>query len=318
MQLWSLQRKIQVTQTRIIEWYEKFNGNVYISFSGGKDSTVLLDLARRIYPDVKAVYIDTGLEYPEIRNFVKTIRNVEWCKPEMNFKQVLQKYGYPVVSKEQSAFISEYRHTKSDKLRRIRWFGNKYGRGKISKKWRFLIDAPFEISDKCCDIMKKNPAKKFEKETGLHPIIGTMTEESQQRKSNWLMYGCNSFSKARPTSQPMSFWTNQDVLKYIKLFNINYAAVYGDIIESNGQLNTTGCDRTGCMFCLYGIQCEKGKNRIQRLLKTHPKVWLFCLKPICYGGFGDGKGIKIFRNKILLRNGLNNIKKNDFILTCSG
>lgn len=67
MQSWSLQRKIQVTQTRIIEWYQKNNGKVYVSFSGGKDSTVLLDLARRIYPDIPAVFIDTGLEYPELR-----------------------------------------------------------------------------------------------------------------------------------------------------------------------------------------------------------------------------------------------------------
>lgn len=61
MQAWPLDRKIQVSQTRIMEWYQHYNGQVYISFSGGKDSLVLLDLARRIYPDIKAVYIDTGL-----------------------------------------------------------------------------------------------------------------------------------------------------------------------------------------------------------------------------------------------------------------
>ena len=81
MQSWSLQRKIQVTQTRIIEWYEKNNGRVYVSFSGGKDSTVLLDLVRRVYPNVPAVFIDTGLEYPELRGFVKSIPNVVWLKP---------------------------------------------------------------------------------------------------------------------------------------------------------------------------------------------------------------------------------------------
>ena len=86
MQSWPLERKIQVTQTRIIEWYQKNDGKVYVSFSGGKDSTVLLDLVRRIYPDVPAVFIDTGLEYPELREFVKTIPNVTWLKPEMNFR----------------------------------------------------------------------------------------------------------------------------------------------------------------------------------------------------------------------------------------
>lgn len=61
MQGWSLERKIRVTQTRIMEWYMRYDGQVFISFSGGKDSTVLLDLARRVYPDIPAVYVDTGL-----------------------------------------------------------------------------------------------------------------------------------------------------------------------------------------------------------------------------------------------------------------
>lgn len=100
MQSWSLERKTQVTQTRIIEWYERFEGDVYVSFSGGKDSTVLLDLARRIYPDIPAVFIDTGLEYPEIKNFVKTKENVTIIKPEMSFREVIKKYGYPLISKE--------------------------------------------------------------------------------------------------------------------------------------------------------------------------------------------------------------------------
>lgn len=84
MQAWSFERKVAVTQTRIIEWYIKNNGQVYISFSGGKDSTVLLDLARRIYPDIPAVFVDTGLEYPEIREFVKTVENVTWLRPEIH------------------------------------------------------------------------------------------------------------------------------------------------------------------------------------------------------------------------------------------
>lgn len=99
MQSWDLQRKIQVTTTRIIEWYEYFGGSVYVAFSGGKDSTVLLDIVRRIYPDVPAVFCDTGLEFPEIREFVKQHDNVVILRPEMNFRKVIETYGYPVVSK---------------------------------------------------------------------------------------------------------------------------------------------------------------------------------------------------------------------------
>lgn len=288
MQHLSLDIKISMTKSRIRQWYNEFSGDVYVSFSGGKDSTVLLHLVRELYPEVPAVYVDTGLEYPEIRDFVKTIDNVTWLRPEMNFKEVILKYGYPIISKEQSAFIQEYRTTKSEKLKKIRLEGNKYGRGKISKKWRFLIDAPFLIGDKCCDIMKKNPAKKYEKETGLHPYIGTMAEESAQRKSNWIKYGCNAFEKTRPTSQPLSFWTEQDILQYIRDYNIDYAKeVYGSIVEDeNGLLHTTGCQRTGCEFCLYGAQCEKGKGRLERIKEMHPKRYEFIMRPVNENGLG--------------------------------
>ena len=73
---------------------------VSVSFSGGKDSTVLLDLARRAFPDIPAVFVDTGLEYPEIRDFVKSIPKVTWLRPEIPFPRVIETYGYPVISKE--------------------------------------------------------------------------------------------------------------------------------------------------------------------------------------------------------------------------
>lgn len=99
--------KVRMTQQRIREWINEFGvDGVYVSFSGGKDSTVLLHLVRELYPDVPAVFVDTGLEYPEIREFVKTFDNVEWLKPKMNFKQVIQKYGYPFISKEVSECVS--------------------------------------------------------------------------------------------------------------------------------------------------------------------------------------------------------------------
>lgn len=106
-QSYSLERKIMLTKQRIEAWYEWWDGQVYVSFSGGKDSTVLLDLVRNAcgYKDVPAVFVDTGLEYPEIREFVKGFDNVVWLKPKKNFKQVLKDYGYPFFSKEISEAI---------------------------------------------------------------------------------------------------------------------------------------------------------------------------------------------------------------------
>lgn len=106
-----LEAKTKLTKERIREWVDEFGEDgVYVSFSGGKDSTVLLHLARSIYPNLKAVFIDTGLEYPEIREFVKTFDNVDWIKPKMNFKKVIMDYGYPFISKEVSDCVDGARH----------------------------------------------------------------------------------------------------------------------------------------------------------------------------------------------------------------
>lgn len=103
LQALPLSIKIKKTQQRIKEWVDHFGEDgVSISFSGGKDSTVLMDITRKLFPGLKACYFDTGLEYPEIRKFVKTFDNVDWIKPELTFKQVIEKYGYPFISKEVS------------------------------------------------------------------------------------------------------------------------------------------------------------------------------------------------------------------------
>ena len=100
LQALPLWRKIAITQTRLTEWYLKFNGQVYISFSGGKDSTVLLHIARQMFPDIEAVFCDTGLEYPEVRKFAKSFDNVTVIRPKMRFDEVIKKYGYPFIGKE--------------------------------------------------------------------------------------------------------------------------------------------------------------------------------------------------------------------------
>ena len=291
MQSFDLNRKIQITQTRIIEFYEKLEGKVYISFSGGKDSTVLLDLVRRIYPDVPAVYIDTGLEYPEIKQFVKMFDNVTALKPEMSFRQVIEKYGYPVVSKEVSQGIYEWRNNPTGcwnkKFDPDSEYNKKYKNKFSLVRWTNLRDSDIPISHMCCNVMKKKPAKKYEKETGLHPIISSMACESQLRATRWREYGCNAFDGKRITSQPMSIWTEQDVLEYLKRFDIPYCPVYGNIEQDkNGKYFTTGCQRTGCVFCGFGAHREKEPNRFQKLKQTHPQLWEYCMRPWDEGGLG--------------------------------
>ena len=291
MQHWSLDRKIQVTQTRIIEWYERWDGQVYISFSGGKDSTVLLNLVRRIYPDIPAVFIDTGLEYPEIRNFVKTFDNVVWLKSEMNFRKVIETYGYPLISKEVSQKIYEARKCPSGayagRFDKDNEYATKYNGRYSMVRWKWLKDSDIPISNRCCNVMKKKPAHIYEKQTGNKPIIATMASESSIRKQRWMKVGCNAFDIKRPISTPMSFWTEQDVLEYLNRYNLPYASVYGEIIhDDNKGYCTTGLDRTGCVFCAYGVHLEKEPNKFQRLKKTHPKLHEYCMKPWSEGGLG--------------------------------
>ena len=281
LQGYDLDLKIMKSIARVREWVDFYGEDgVYISFSGGKDSTVLLHLVRELcgYKNIPAVFVDTGLEYPEIKEFVKLQDNITILRPKMSFKEVLNTYGYPVVSKEQANYLDDIRNTKSEKFRLRRLEGDSKGRFKLSKKWHYLIDAPFPISHKCCNIMKKNPTKSYEKSTGRKPILGTMAAESSLRKQAYLRNGCNAFESSRPISTPLGFWTESDILNYILKYNLKIATVYGDIIcNEEGKLKLTGCDRTGCVFCAFGVHAEKGENRYQRLERTHPKLHKYCL-----------------------------------------
>ena len=420
--------KLSMTKQRIRDWVREYGEDgVYVAFSGGKDSTVLMDIVRNQcgYKDVPGVFVDTGLEYPEIREFVKTYDNIEWLKPKMNFKAVIDKYGYPMISKEVSECVygakkylqaiteqinSEQTDRQTDRQQPpYKYFYEKTcGLGKYAKnveggqitsianstdfanmlnekaqsreggsnvrlalmmgmytrdcqikaretipnedrsaysqeKYKFFLDAPFDISSQCCNVMKKEPSHRYGDETGRKAITGQMADESRLRTQQWLANGCNGFDLKRPVSNPMAFWTEQDVLKYILIYidtplkeaweNINnknrkkrkisrkylkknnyrktaICSVYGDIVidydkENNcdGQMNladlepqfgsfevadrpltTSGCKRTGCMFCGYGCHLEKSPTRFERMKITHPKQYDYIMRPIEQGG----------------------------------
>ena len=230
MQGWPLSRKIQVTQTRILEWYIRLNGMASVSISGGKDSAILLDLARRCFPDIEAVYVNTGLDFPEVRKFAMATPNVTILQPKLRFDEVVRKHGWCFPSKDVAHTIYYARKGSKWAIDRLKGIN---GDGSVSRwrqshyaKWKHLIDAPFKISANCCGVMKESPLYRYQKESGKHPIVGMMAVESERRRQAWLQTGCNSFDSKRPVSKPMSFWTNNDVLRYIRDYKIQIASVY--------------------------------------------------------------------------------------------
>lgn len=315
MQSLSLDAKIIMTQRRIQQWYDHWDGQVYVSFSGGKDSTVLkhiVDSTPGVY-NVPAVFVNTGLEYPEIQTFVREVRagkydcfnpNMEIIRPEIRFDEVIKEYGYPVISKDVSKRIYYAKMGRSWAVNACKGLNKDGTESDFKRRYKrhaYLVDAPFLVSDKCCGVMKKAPTKQYEKQTGRKGILGVMASESKQREQAWRKTGCNAFNAERPKSNPMAFWTEQDILHYIKKFDVPYASVYGDIIvqpqsdampgqvnaidllgcyEPEDKLTTTGCQRTGCMFCMFGCHLEKEPNRFQRMKVTHPKQYEYCMNQL--------------------------------------
>lgn len=264
---WTLNQKIDHAVGTVEAFLSRTGKVPCVSFSGGKDSTVLLDIVRRfVNRDIKAVFCNTGNEYPEIVRFVRSTENVTIIRPGITVREVIGKYGFPLISKEQASYIREIRHTNSPYLKEKRLNGKKVKgsfTGKISERWKFLIDKPFDISEKCCECLKKRPFRKYESETGEVPILGVMAAESDLRTHEYIKRGgCNSYEGRRVASYPISIWRDTDIWEYIHRFNIPYSPIY----------DIPGVEQTGCMFCGFGAHIEK-ISRFERLYDLHPKAY---------------------------------------------
>ena len=312
----SLDDKYQRTLAKVSEWFSYWNNEVYVAFSGGKDSCVVADICAQWCRLIKAplylVFVDTGLEYPEIKNHIKFFADwlrqkynievvLEILRPKMRFDEVIKKYGYPLISKEVSKCVSAARRlsSKYGDVCRERLEGNRLQEsGKKSlyncAKYKPLMFTDFQVSDRCCGVMKKNPSHSYARKTGRKAITAQMADESRLREQQWFKHGCNMFDNQFPVSNPMSFWTKQDVLQYIKKYSIPICSVYGDVIYAENPeqirfeelgigecgidtLATTGCDRTGCIFCAFGCHLEKSPTRFERLKETHPRQYEYCM-----------------------------------------
>lgn len=275
-----LEAKIIQTKHLIQEAISTFGeDHCYISYSGGKDSTVLSHIAKQMYPNILHLFANTTNEYPE------TLKHIQWeinenhtniitvypidSKGEMwNFKKVVERYGYPMFSKRVSNAIRTYQHAKTNRTKQnsIDYIERNF------RKYKDYMELP--ISDKCCDKLKKDPLRRKAKELGMDCVIlGILASESYQREKAWLEYGCNIFYKLKDNQcKPLSFWTDEDITEYIDKYQVKIPDLYN-----------MGYTRNGCMYCGFGVHLEPAEtNRFKRLKETHPMQYAYFVN-----NFGD-------------------------------
>lgn len=295
-----LDLKVELAKRRIIAFVERYGEDgVYVGFSGGKDSLVVLDIARKLYPGLKAVYNDTWLEYPQIREFVKTFDNVDIIKPAMSMKDIVKTYGWCFPSKDVAEAIWYARRGSQwaiNKLHGLDKDGKPSSFRQQYKKWLPLYESDLLISPYCCDIQKEKPVSEYEARTGRHPILGLRAAESIRRKEGYIRTGCISFSENRPMAKPIAFFDENDDLMYCKENGISLPSPYGKIVERGmvsgqislfdsfnecpcGKLCTTGESRTGCMFCPVGMHLDRGA-KLKRLKKYNARLYDYCMEEL--------------------------------------
>lgn len=270
------EKKVLWAKEKIREFLEQFP-NSYIAFSGGKDSSVLLHLVRSIKTDCVAIFSDTTMELPEIYSHINNTQNVITNSNNYDFKDIWEKKGYPLVSKQIALKVNRFRNTK--KAKNYNFLNTIIGNGKfkISKKYHHLLDKEFfkwEISEQCCHYFKNNNCGSNLCLKENTSFVGTRANESKIREQNWVQYGCNVYKGNKDSiSRPLSIWSDRDIDKYIKDNNVPIAKCY---LGFGGNEN-----RTGCITCPLGAQLEtllankkpEFKNRFERLKEKHPNLY---------------------------------------------
>lgn len=324
LQALPLDVKVEKSKRRIIEWIETFGiDKVYASFSGGVGSSVLYYILQDItyeqgYKKIPCLFINTRNEFPELIHHVYALkaqnnakfkkimkdktyncpknRNdcIEIRKPKYFMRDVIANEGYLVVSKKTSRVISDLRKFKlrddAYAKKMCSSMLNPKNRFSVPKRWQFLISSPVKISYKCCRYIKHSVINAYEKETGrIYPFTGEQASESYLREAVYLKHGCNGFDMKKPKSMPLGFWTQSDLLEYLKINNLPYPKCYGDIVLVDGHYTTTGEKRTGCYSCLAGLSFNEKENRFQRLEYEHPKQYKVMFSPFEKGGLGYGE-----------------------------
>ena len=279
---------------------------------GGLDSITLLCLIRSMNIDIPAVSVSV-LEDKSIVRVHKDL-GVIMLKPLKNKHEILQEEGFPVISKKIATKIMALQDpTEANATIRHAIITGECGekghfatnsRMQLPQKWLELFGGyenenegvnykrpPFKVSSRCCEIMKEKPCDLWAKEHNSKPFLGLMASEGGRRQDALEEHGCNYFGKTTIRSAPFAPFLRQDLLQLAFDLNVPIPEIYGRIERGpNGDLYTTGAQRTGCEMCGFGIHMEKRPHRFDKLYDRNPKAWDYWMNNVCTDENGNKYG----------------------------
>lgn len=277
---WILQNRIFRIFNVITQYGEE---NFALSYSGGKDSTVLSKLIDMAVPGNKIprVYADTGIEYQAIRDFVyekaKTDDRIKIIKPRTPIRKMLEKEGYPFKSKFHAETVERYQRTHNKETAWVSNYLRDPGPGVYRShvcpkilRYQFTEECTLKISDKCCKKLKEEPIQKWKKDHGIkYDIIGLMRAEGGRRETAKCMaFKPNGKLRAFQPLVPVSIeWENWFIDKYnIELCELYYPP-YNFV-------------RTGCKGCPFGLELEEELETMQKYLPREREQCEMIWKPV--------------------------------------
>lgn len=288
-----LEIKITRAMERIEQLYHETDGKCFLSFSGGKDSTVILALIKmceEIYTipkdSIKAVFCNTGIELGTTIDFINWIRNnyysnIEIIRPMKPFASILSEYGKPIKSKNKSEFISRYQQGNRSNNTVNNLFGmtDKVKKIKIADKDLHILHDDFDIrvSNKCCEILKKKPFVEYMKDhdymgcmLGERMVEGGARELNAKKRLNSGGKVCTRIKGKYIVKLPIVDWTNEDIELFIAEYNVPLSKAYTE----------QGYDRTGCFLCPYSLRIAENLQRLYVYEPNRYKASMYWLKDV--------------------------------------
>lgn len=306
--------KVGKAKQRIREFIygcDQLGFNTHVSV-GGLDSITLLCLIRSMNIDIPAVSVSV-LEDKSIIRVHKQL-GVTMLKPLKAKHEILQEEGFPVISKKIATKIMALQEPTEGNatIRHAIITGECGEKGhfatnsamQLPKRWLELFGGyenenegtnykvpPFKVSSKCCEIMKERPCDIWAKENNSKPFLGLMASEGGRRQEALEEHGCNYFGKTTIRSAPFAPFLRNDLLQLALDLDVPVPEIYGRIErDPNGNLRTTGAQRTGCEMCGFGVHMEKRPHRFDKLYDRNPKAWDYWMNKCCTDKDGNKYG----------------------------